>query len=170
MSFIAVASAEEKVATFQCGLLVPDIAIEECTTRINGCVLGLWTENPQSALSMSVVNGATEDSAGFQMGVFVNYAENFTGVQMAPFNKVANNFTGFQAGGLNFVDGHCEGFQLGVMNIAREACGFQLGLVNVATELYGVQIGLANVNISNEFFTKLPEELAPGMVFVNWKF
>jgi len=34
----------------------------------------------------------------------------------------------------------------------------------------GVQIGLVNLIPPNEWFTGLPNELAPGMIVVNWRF
>jgi len=33
-----------------------------------------------------------------------------------------------------------------------------------------VQIGLINFIPSNRWFTGLPDELAPGMVLINWRF
>lgn len=34
----------------------------------------------------------------------------------------------------------------------------------------GVQIGVINLMPKNEWFSELPEELAPGMIFINWHF
>jgi hypothetical protein len=161
---------QESVAPYQWGLLMPHFALEEPTTRINGYVTGFWTENPQSALSISVFNGATGDSKGMQFGGFSSYAENYAGVQLAPFNSVANDFCGVQLGGFNYVHGTCNGLQLGVMNVASKANGLQVGLMNVATEQYGLQIGILNINTSNKFLAGFPSELSPGMPIVNWKF
>jgi hypothetical protein len=33
-----------------------------------------------------------------------------------------------------------------------------------------LRIGVGNVMPKNEWVTKLPDELAPGMIFVNWHF
>jgi hypothetical protein len=64
-----------------------------------------------------------------------------------------------------------KGFQCGVVNVAGSLTGLQLGLVNYAAEASsGVQIGLVNVLPKNEWFTALPNELAPGMILVNWRF
>ena len=37
-------------------------------------------------------------------------------------------------------------------------------------EKTGVQIGLVNLIPSNAWFKNLPNQLAPGMIFVNWQF
>jgi len=39
-----------------------------------------------------------------------------------------------------------------------------------ATAETGVQIGLVNLIPQNKWFTELPDELAPGMVLINWRF
>jgi hypothetical protein len=39
-----------------------------------------------------------------------------------------------------------------------------------ATAQTGVQIGVLNLIPPNEWFTDLPDALAPGMVLVNWRF
>jgi hypothetical protein len=58
-----------------------------------------------------------------------------------------------------------------VVNYAGKLAGLQLGLVNYATTVdSGVQIGLANIMPENRWFTGLPGELAPGMIFLNWHF
>jgi hypothetical protein len=63
------------------------------------------------------------------------------------------------------------GFQCGLVNYAGTLNGFQLALVNYADQVdAGVQIGLVNIMPENEWFSALPDELAPGMVLVNWHF
>jgi hypothetical protein len=63
------------------------------------------------------------------------------------------------------------GFQCGVVNYAGRLTGLQLGVVNyAATAESGIQIGIVNIIPDNLWFTGLPGELAPGMVFVNWRF
>jgi hypothetical protein len=58
----------------------------------------------------------------------------------------------------------------GMINYAGRLTGLQFGLVNyAATAETGVQIGLVNLIPSNAWFTELPNQLAPGMIFVNWR-
>ncbi len=55
--------------------------------------------------------------------------------------------------------------------VGFQLTGLQLGLLNYAkTAESGVQLGLINLIPSNEWFTALPHELAPGMPVVNWRF
>jgi hypothetical protein len=162
------ATAQE-VAPFQFGILMPDVAIETSTTRINGWATGIWIENPQSALATSFVNGSTGDSKGLSIGL-LNYAENYSGVQWGLVNYVKGDFTGWQDGCFNYTRGTFTGFQSGIYNVSSQMKGFQLGLINTSENLHGLQVGVININVSNKCFTELPNELAPGMMFVNWKF
>jgi hypothetical protein len=58
-----------------------------------------------------------------------------------------------------------------VVNYGGNLTGLQLGLINyAATAKTGVQIGLVNLIPKNEWFSELPDELAPGMVLINWRF
>lgn len=64
-----------------------------------------------------------------------------------------------------------NGLQCGFVNYAGSLNGLQLGFVNYAeTAPSGVQIGFVNIIPKNEWFTELPDELAPGMVLINWRF
>jgi hypothetical protein len=57
------------------------------------------------------------------------------------------------------------------VNCAGKLTGLQFGFVNYAeTAKTGVQIGLVNLISDNRWFSGLPNELAPGMIFVNWRF
>jgi hypothetical protein len=57
-----------------------------------------------------------------------------------------------------------------ILNYAGNLTGLQLGLINYAeTATTGVQIGLVNLIPSNQWFSELPDELAPAMIFVNWR-
>ncbi len=135
--------------------LVPDVAIHSKDTRIKGVMLNIWGENPHSGFALGFVNGSTGDSAGFSWGL-VNYAENYSGVEWA---------------WVNVASGHFKGWQSGIFNYAGTLTGLQWGWVNVAKSAQnGLQIGLVNVIKENEWFTGFPQELAKGMVFVNWRF
>jgi hypothetical protein len=136
--------------------LTPDIAIFNRTERIEGLTLNIWGENPQSALALGIVNGSTGRSAGLSWSWILNYADDYKGVQWALVNYTEGDFLGWQGG---------------VVNYAGRLTGLQLGLVNYAeTAKNGVQIGLVNLIPSNPWFSGLPDELAPGMIFVNWRF
>lgn len=152
--------------------LTPDLAIYGRTEPINGLALQIWGENPQHALALGIVNGSTGDSAGFSLALVLNYAENYKGVQWAPINQVRVDMVGWQGGFINYTGGYLQGVQTGFLNYAGRLRGLQLGLINLAdTASSGVQIGLINViNQNKNWFTGLPDELAPAMVFVNWSF
>lgn len=151
--------------------LTPNIAIFDSSEMIEGVCLSLWGENPQKALAFGIVNGSTGRSAGLSFGVLLNYADEYKGVQWAPINYVQSDFIGWQGGLVNYVDGTMKGLQSGVINYAGTLTGLQLGLINYAdTASNGVQIGLINMIPSNTWFSDLPDELAPGMIFVNWRF
>lgn len=149
---VSVAQAEGKV--FQASL-VPDVAIHSKDTRIEGFALSIWGENPQSAFALGFVNGSTGDSRGFSWGLF-NYADDYKGVEWAWGNYAKGNFVGWQAGLGNYA-GRLTGLQLGFINYAERAES-------------GLQIGLINIIKDNEWFNNFPNELAKGMVFVNWRF
>jgi hypothetical protein len=158
--------------------LTPDFAIYDRSERIEGVALSIWGENPQSAFALGFVNGSTGDSVGLSVGL-VNYADSYTGCQWSFVNYTAGDFTGWQGGpfsgllvsGVNYTGGSLTGFQCGLVNYAGELNGLQVGFINVAdTAKSGVQIGIVNIMPENEWFTKLPGELAPGMIFVNWHF
>lgn len=135
--------------------LVPEVAIHPKGTRIEGVTLNIWGENPQSAFALGFVNGSTGDSAGFSWGLF-NYAQNYKGVEWAWVNVASGNFVGWQYGFFNYA-GTFSGLQLGAVNFAQTARS-------------GLQIGFINIIPQNEWFSGLPNGLAKGMVFVNWRF
>lgn len=158
--------------------LTPEIALYDRTETINGLTLSIWGENQQKALALGIVNGSYGQSAGLSVGV-MNYAENYRGVQGGLFNFTENEFGGWQGGPLfglllsvvNYTGGTMQGFQCGVVNYAGSLTGLQLGVVNCAEVAdSGVQIGVVNIMPQNEWFTGLPDELAPGMIIVNWRF
>ena len=158
--------------------LTPEFAIYDRSERIEGFSLSLWGENPQSAFALGLVNGSTGDSVGLSVGL-LNYAETYTGLQWGLVNYTSGDFTGWQGGfffGLvgsvvNYTGGTMKGFQCGVVNYASKLNGFQLSLVNYAEKVdAGVQIGIVNIMPENEWFSRLPDELAPGMIIVNWHF
>ncbi len=144
-------------ADFQLSL-TPDVAIQPTTTHIDGLALNLWGENPQDALAVGFVNGSTGNSSGLSLGFLANYAENYKGVHLAWIG--------------NYASGTFTGVQWAMLNYAGTLDGLQLGFVNIAeTTDQGVQIGAFNIIKANKtWFGNLPTELAPGMVFVNWRF
>lgn len=171
------ASAQE-YPHFQASL-TPDYALYESSQRIEGLTLSVWGHNPQSGLAIGLVNGSIENSSGLSLGV-LNYAESYAGVQWALANFTEGDFAGWQGGPLlgllvsvvNHTGGHMSGVQAGVVNLAGTLSGLQLGLINYARQAEsGVQIGLVNLLPQNSaWFTGMPQELAPGMVLVNWRF
>ena len=122
--------------------LIPDVAIYSKTTYIKGASLNVWGENPQNAFALGLINGSTGNSSGFSLGLLVNYADSYKGFQIAP------------------------------INYASRLQGLQLGLVNMAmTAEEGVQIGVINIiSQTDKWFSNFPNEVAPGMVFVNWRY
>lgn len=151
--------------------LTPDIAVFDRGDRIEGLTLSIWGENPQTALALGIVNGSTGRSAGLSWAFLLNYAEDYTGVQWAPVNYTKGDFLGWQAGIVNYTGGAMKGLQSGTVNYAGKLTGLQFGLVNFAdSSENGVQLGLINIMPENEWFSALPDELAPGMIFVNWHF
>jgi hypothetical protein len=150
--------------------LTPELSLYGPGERIEGLALSLWGENPQTALALGIVNGSTGDSAGFSLGLLLNYADHYKGVQWAPINYVSGDFLGWQSGFVNYTGGTMTGLQNGVVNYAGRLTGLQFGLVNYAASAEtGLQIGLVNFMPQNRFLSGLPNELAPVMVFVNWR-
>jgi len=149
----------------------PDIALFDRHEQIKGLCLSIWGENPQSALALGIVNGSTGRSSGLSWAFFINYADDYKGVQWAPINYTKGDFLGWQGGFMNYTEGQMKGLQSGVFNYAGRLTGLQLGLFNYAkTADSGLQVGLVNFIPENEWFHELPKELAPGMIFVNWRF
>jgi hypothetical protein len=134
--------------------VTPEIAIHSKDTRIEGFSLSIWGENPQSGGAVGLVNGSSGDSNGLSFGL-LNYAE---------------NYKGFECCIVNFAKGDFTGFQYGFINYSKNFKGFQLGAINVADTAHGLQIGFINIIKKNEWFKKFPNELAKGMVLINWSF
>lgn len=150
--------------------LTPDIALYDRSTTIEGLCLSVWGENPQTALALGIVNGSTGQSAGLSWAFILNYADSYKGLQIAPINYTKVDFLGWQAGAVNYTEGRMKGLQTGFVNYAGVLTGLQFGFVNYAADAEtGVQLGLVNLIPKNEWFTGLPDELAPGMIFINWR-
>ena len=159
--------------------LTPDIAVFDRSERIEGLALNIWGENPQSALALGLVNGSTGRSAGLNVGI-LNYADTYKGLQWGLVNYTKQDLVGWQGGFffgvvgsvVNYTGGTMKGFQAGAVNYAGRLSGLQLGVVNYAKEAdAGVQIGIVNIIRQNTaWFTELPDELAPAMIIVNWRF
>jgi hypothetical protein len=151
--------------------LVPDVAVYNRNEQIKGLTLSIWGENPQTSLALGFVNGTTGQSAGLSLAFILNYAGSYKGLQWAPVNYTMGDFLGWQLGFVNYTGGFMKGLQTGWVNYAGSLTGVQFGFVNYAeTAKTGVQIGLVNLIPSNHWFSGLPNELAPGMIFVNWRF
>jgi len=152
--------------------LTPNIAVFDRSETIEGVTLSVWGENQQTSLALGIANGTIGNSAGLSWGLVLNYADNYKGIQWAPINYTRGDFLGWQHGFVNYAGGNMKGLQMGVVNYAGILTGLQLGFVNYAESGdAGVQIGLVNIIRRNtDWFTELPEELAPAMIFVNWRF
>lgn len=157
MSCFFVTGALAETQSFQLSL-IPDIAIHSKGTHIKGVSLGIWGENPQTALALGVVNGSTGRSSGISLGLLANYAENYEGAQLAWI--------------ANYSSGSLSGLQLAAFNYAEKLHGVQIGYVNFAAASdKGVQVGFINImKNTTEWFRNFPDEIAPVMPFVNWRF
>ena len=61
--------------------------------------------------------------------------------------------------------------QSGFFNYAEKLNGLQIGTINYAKSAQScIQIGLVNINSDNAWFKDFPNDLAKGIVFVNWSF
>lgn len=175
---VITAAAHAQVETFQASF-TPKHALHDQETRIEGMTLSIWGENPQSALSIGLVNGSTSSSQGFSFGL-MNYSERYAGAQWSVINFSRSDFSGWQGGPLfgllgsamNYCGGSMSGLQTGVINLTGKMSGVQIGIVNYAQEIdEGLQVGLVNlIGNSSGWFTNWPNEVAPGMIFANWKF
>ncbi len=131
-----------------------------------------YTSDKFFGLQLACVNFAGHVK-GLQLG-FVNYvyeAQTF-GLQLGGVNY-AGYMKGLQLGFVNYVyEEQTFGLQLGFVNYAGHMNGLQLGLINYAETVQpGVQIGIVNIIAQNEkWFNNFPNEVAPGMVLVNWRF
>ena len=133
--------------------LIPDIAIQAKTERIEGVSIGIWSENPQSALAI----GSTGDSSGLSLAFLANYAQSYKGAQLAWL--------------ANYTEKNASGLQWAAFNYAGKLHGLQLGFINYAeTADKGLQVGIINImNQTKKWFGNFPNEVAPGMIFVNWR-
>ena len=138
--------------------LIPEIALHSPATRIKGVTLSLWGENPQTAIALGVVNGSSGNSSGVSLGFLANYAENYEGAHLAwVANYTAQQFTGLQMAAFNYAQ-RLQGLQLGFVNFADVAeRGLQIGFVNI-------------INNNQLWFEAFPDEIAPVMPLVNWRF
>ena len=151
--------------------LTPDIALHGETVPIRGLSLNIWGQNPQEGLALGIVNGSTGNSAGITWAFILNYADSYTGIHWAPINYTKSDFLGWQGGFVNYTGVAMKGLQSGFVNYAGRLTGLQFGFVNfAATAQTGAQIGLINLIPQNAWFRELPDELAPVMIFVNWRF
>lgn len=151
--------------------LVPGIALCDRYETIEGLTLGLWSENPQSAFALGIVNGSSGQSAGLSLGIFLNYANDYTGVALAPFNYVNGDFCGWQGGLVNYTERFMRGVQIGVANYAGHLMGVQIGLVNhAATARSGLQISAASLFYEDRWHTGFPDEPAPEAALISWRF
>ena len=179
LSIVVASGAMAESKPFQMSL-VPDVAIEDRDTDINGVSIGVWNENPSEKFQwqLGFVNGSTGDSVGVQWlpllfwGTLYNYAENYTGAQVGWVNYASGEMTGLQWGWLGNYAGDLTGVQLGIANIATAVDGgFQWGFVNYAETANNLfQLGLVNIILDNEWFSDFPSDLAKGFVVVNWTF
>ena len=162
--------AKQESAPFFNASLIPDVAIYQRTTRIEGFTISFWGENEQSSFALGFVNGFRGDSSGFGWGLF-NYADNYAGANLAIFNWAKKNFTGVQAGIAKYTEGTVHGAQLGAVNICKKLKGLQFGLVNFADSAEsGIQIGFVNILLQNTWFSDFPKAVAPVMILANWRF
>ncbi len=169
---LSCSAAMARTRPFQISL-TPRIALYPRDVRIRGLSLNIWGENPQQALALGVVSGSTGESLGFSWSWLLNYSDNYTGVQWAWVNYNRGDYLGWQSGVFNYSDNHFRGVQTGWVNFARELEGIQLGLVNFAERASNtiIQLGLVNVIKENTvWFRDMPNSVAPGMVFFNWRF
>lgn len=151
--------------------LTPEHALCSRSEKIEGLCLNVWGENQQTAIALGIVNGSTRESAGLSWAVILNYADSYTGIQWGPINYTKGIMLGWQGGLINYTGGSMKGLQSGTINYAGRLTGLQFGLINYAEKAEtGVQIGLVNLMPRNEWFDRLPDELAPGMIFINWRF
>ncbi len=151
--------------------LTPEVALFDRSERIEGVALSIWGENPQTALALGFVNGSTGQSAGLSLAFILNYADDYKGLQWAAVNYNEGDFLGWQLAFVNYTGGTMKGLQTGWVNYAGKLTGVQFGFVNYAESAEtGVQIGLVNLIPANAWFSELPDQLAPGMIFLNWGF
>jgi hypothetical protein len=149
---------------------VPDIAIFDSSETIEGVTLSIWGENETKGLTLGFFNETPGDSKGLSFGLG-NCADNYRGAQLGIVNHVSGDLDGYQGAFFNCTEGEVRGAQIGYVNYAGSVKGAQIGLVNWTKSLdKGLQIGLVNFAENNDWFSDLPDALAPAFVFVNWRF
>ncbi|MEY4384731.1 MAG: hypothetical protein RLY20_14 [Verrucomicrobiota bacterium] len=166
---VAAAAPSTSEAGFQLSL-TPEIALHSTFTHIHGVSLGVWGENPQTSLTLGIVNGSREHSSGLSLALGVNYAESYEGVQWGLVNISKTSFTGWQSGAINYSQGSFVGLQSGFVNVAEDVNGLQWGCVNYTEKMKGAQIGFLNIIRDNGWFDRFPDKLATAFPFVNWSF
>lgn len=154
--------------------LTPNAAVYDRGDKIEGVTISIWGENEQESFALGIANGMIGSSSGGAVGI-VNYADRYKGVQLGLVNCAKQDVRGWQGcfffSFVNWASDTMTGLQTGVVNFAGNIKGVQIGLVNYADDSKaGVQIGLINILPKNKWFSALPDELAPGMIFVNWRF
>jgi hypothetical protein len=150
--------------------LTPDIAVWARGTQIEGVSFSIWGENPQTSFALGLVNGFNDMSKGAALGLF-NYADSYTGFHLGLINYTEGDFFGWQFGAFDYTVGLVRGLQTGLVNYAGTLKGLQIGLVNYAGNTdTGIQIGIVNIIPRNAWFTRFPDEIAPAMVILNWRF
>lgn len=172
LSLLVTASATAQTQPFQASL-TPDIAIHDSSTQIRGLTLSIWGENPQRSLALGIANGMRGDSAGFSLGFLLNYADDYKGVMWSCVNYTEGDVLGWQGAFVNYSGGSMTGLQTGWVNYAQRMKGLQLGFLNFVEGVDEalMQIGLVNVIRPNqEWFSNFPDQVAPAMIFVNWRF
>lgn len=172
LALTAVTTSAHSSETLQLSL-VPDVALHSSTTKIEGLSLNIWGENPQNGLALGLVNGSTGNSSGISYAFLANYADNYTGLQISFVNYTEGEFVGVQWGGVNYTSNLKKGVQLGTINYAKKVSkGIQFGTVNYTEHMTeGLQVGFINIiRNTNDFFTDFPDEVAPIMPIVNWRF
>lgn len=126
--------------------LIPDVALHDRNEYIRGVSLGVFSENPQEAFALGIINGSTGESAGLSLGI-ANYADTYFGGQLGLFNVIRNEFGGLQVGAFNMVLGDFSGWQNGILNVTQGGfSGWQYGIVNFTRQDFvGLQSGWLNV-------------------------
>ncbi|MBU8902840.1 MAG: hypothetical protein KOO69_08875 [Victivallales bacterium] len=139
LTCVITSSAFAAPKAFQASV-APGIALHDRNQKIEGLTLSLWGENPQTSFALGIVNGTAGNSGGLSLG-FINYGDKYKGVQLGFLNA----------------DKDLHGAQLGFLNIAKgKKTGFQFGLINVITT-------------NKKWFSNFPNEIAPFMIFINWR-
>ena len=151
--------------------ITPDMAVYDRNTVIEGATFSIWGENPQTSFALGFANGSTGQSAGLDWGLILNYADSYKGVKWGMINYTKEESFGWDAGFANYTKNLSTGLFSGIVNYSGRLKGLQFGIVNYAESTdVGVQIGLVNIiRTNNNWFSDLPNAMAPWMIFVNWR-